>query len=68
MVSIVIITIIAVMVIIFGILLIFSPTTLIGLAERLNRIIFVLDVTILKRRWLWGVLFFLAGAYMLYVL
>lgn len=68
MVSIVIITIIAVMVIIFGILLIFSPTTLISLAERLNRIIFVLDVTILKRRWLWGVLFFLAGAYMLYVL
>lgn len=59
-------TVFSALIILFGILMIFSPSILISMANRLNKIVVFPDIAILTHRWFWGTLFVLAGIYLVY--
>ena len=50
-----------------GTILLIAPKTLIRAGEVFNKVVGIVDMPILNRRWFWGTLFFLAGAYLFYV-
>lgn len=68
MIILIIFTVLAAVIIVFGLLLILTPDLLIRLTKVLDRGLIIIDIAVLSKRWLWGAIFLVASVYLFYVL
>ncbi|MCH8069359.1 MAG: hypothetical protein IID16_08870 [Candidatus Marinimicrobia bacterium] len=67
MLTLILLLILAGIIILSGLLLLLRPAVLIRLSSLFNKVVINTDTAVLAYRWLWGMIFMLAGIYLFYV-